>query len=143
MPSYTLHGKTYGPNDTVPYQLRHLLPHNGPTTAQLGFNLVTPSINKDHSPSVVDRLSSVGSYASNALSNLNPLPLRIEAAKHILDNRRKINTTKVTKDINSPLTFDEYTKACEFLNNAGFITKLKAFTPVSYTHLTLPTKRIV
>jgi hypothetical protein len=65
------------------------------------------------------------------LSHLNPLSLRIDAAKHILDNRRKINITKepTDKDRNSPLNFDEYNKACEILNNAGFITKLKEFTP--------------
>jgi hypothetical protein len=63
------------------------------------------------------------------LSHLNPLPQRIEDAKHILDNRMKNNRTKESKDRNSPLTYDEYTKACEVLNNAGFTTKLKAFTP--------------
>jgi hypothetical protein len=75
--------------------------------------------------SVLDSLSEFRKQASNALSHLNPLPSRIEEAKHILDNRRK----KKPKDENSPQTLDEYNNACEFLNNAGFTTKLRAFTP--------------
>jgi hypothetical protein len=71
--SVTIKGKTYGSKDQIPYELSGFAPYNA-TAEQNRFYTNTQKkhtgINKDHSPSVFDRLSNVGRQASNFARNV-------------------------------------------------------------------------